>query len=190
MNNLDENKQTAKEELERIRSSLVKETINVKKTSSRISRTERSLFLLIGVLIAFVDYISKTQMQSYLAQHNNLIEVTFFLNFVSVFNTGAAFGIFADYGTQFLAGFSLVFCVGLYIFTYLYPKLNYLQLTAIAFIFGGGLGNGFDRILKGSVFDFIDLHLFGLHWPAFNIADAAVVFGVCLAIYSLYKEDK
>jgi signal peptidase II len=49
-------------------------------------------------------------------------------------------------------------------------------------VFGGALGNLHDRILYGSVVDFIEVHIFGYHWPDFNIADSSIVTGACLIV--------
>ena len=57
-----------------------------------------------------------------------------------------------------------------------------LTTIALALIFGGALGNVHDRILYGSVVDFIEVHIFSYHWPDFNIADSAVVIGACMLV--------
>jgi signal peptidase II len=57
-----------------------------------------------------------------------------------------------------------------------------LVTVALALILGGALGNLHDRILYGSVVDFIEVHIFSYHWPDFNVADSAVVTGACLLL--------
>jgi signal peptidase II len=57
-----------------------------------------------------------------------------------------------------------------------------LTTVALALILGGALGNAHDRILYGSVVDFIQVHIFSYHWPDFNIADSSVVTGACLLL--------
>jgi signal peptidase II len=70
---------------------------------------------------------------------------------------------------------------------YLSPATT-LSIVAIGLLMGGALGNLLDRIRFGSVTDFIYFRLWGdFHWPAFNIADASIVVGVCLLIYSFYR---
>src|SRR5208337_1757515 len=55
-----------------------------------------------------------------------------------------------------------------------------LATVALALILGGALGNAHDRIVYGSVIDFIEVHIFTYHWPDFNVADSSVVTGACL----------
>ena len=55
-----------------------------------------------------------------------------------------------------------------------------LTTVALALIFGGALGNVHDRIVYGSVVDFIEVHIFAYHWPDFNVADSSIVTGACL----------
>ena len=57
-----------------------------------------------------------------------------------------------------------------------------LTTVALALVFAGALGNVHDRIAYGSVVDFIEVHIFGYHWPDFNVADSAIVTGACLLV--------
>ena len=68
------------------------------------------------------------------------------------------------------------------------PRLRRVQRLAAACIAGGAIGNAIDRLRFGKVVDFIDLHYAGLHWPAFNLADAAITIGAVLWGYSILRE--
>ena len=57
-----------------------------------------------------------------------------------------------------------------------------LVAAALGLVIGGALGNVVDRMRFGAVFDFVDLHAAGWHWPAFNVADAAIVAGAGLLL--------
>ena len=57
-----------------------------------------------------------------------------------------------------------------------------LTTVALALVFAGALGNVHDRIVYGSVVDFIEVHIFSYHWPDFNVADSAIVTGACLLL--------
>jgi signal peptidase II len=54
---------------------------------------------------------------------------------------------------------------------------------ALSFILSGAFGNLIDRAINGAVADFLDFHLFGYHWPAFNLADSLVFIGVFMLIF-------
>jgi signal peptidase II len=54
--------------------------------------------------------------------------------------------------------------------------------VALALVFAGALGNVHDRIVYGSVVDFIEVHIFSYHWPDFNVADSSIVIGACLLL--------
>jgi signal peptidase II len=62
--------------------------------------------------------------------------------------------------------------------------------VALALILAGALGNVHDRILYGSVVDFIEVHIFTYHWPDFNVADSSVVTGACLLLLGSFFEKK
>ena len=65
-----------------------------------------------------------------------------------------------------------------------------LEGLSCSLILGGALGNAFDRAVRGQVIDYLDFHLRGWHWPAFNIADMAIVVGaIALAVHSLVSAD-
>lgn len=99
-------------------------------------------------------------------------------------NTGAAFSIFADssspWRTAGLIGFSVAACA---VVCYLLWKRGYtLDLIAISLclILGGALGNLWDRLMQGTVTDFLDFYIGNHHWPPFNFADSAIVVGAIL----------
>jgi signal peptidase II len=111
-------------------------------------------------------------------------EVTGFLNLVLVFNKGAAFSLFATapgWQTPLLTTFALAASLVVSIFIVRSPGKTLLQLS-LALILGGALGNVIDRLRFGQVVDFVDLHAFGWHWPAFNVADSAISIGAVLLI--------
>jgi signal peptidase II len=81
-----------------------------------------------------------------------------------------------------LIGFALL--TALIVLVILIRLGNHITLVtvALAFILGGALGNVHDRLLYGSVIDFIEVHIFSYHWPDFNVADSAVVTGACMIL--------
>ncbi|MBM3570648.1 MAG: signal peptidase II [Alphaproteobacteria bacterium] len=102
-----------------------------------------------------------------------------FFNLVRVWNKGVSFGLFHsefEFMRWGLAGFALVVSVALTV--WLRRAENRLVAAALGLVIGGAVSNALDRVLWGAVFDFLDFHAWGWHWPAFNIADSAIVLGV------------
>ena len=109
-----------------------------------------------------------------------LIKLNFFLNLVPVWNPGMSFGLLADGGVAVRIGLTiLAFVVSGWLF-WMLAQLDRLQRVAAALIAAGAVGNAIDRLRFGRVVDFIDLHWGGWHWPAFNLADAAITTGAVL----------
>jgi len=109
-------------------------------------------------------------------------------------NTGAAFSIFADssspWRTAGLIGFSVAACA---VVCYLLWKRGYtLDLIAISLclILGGALGNLWDRLMQGTVTDFLDFYIGNHHWPPFNVADSAIVVGAVLLMMKILFAPK
>jgi signal peptidase II len=102
-----------------------------------------------------------------------------FLDITVVWNRGISFGLFqqdGEAGRWFLAGFKLVAAV--FLTFWLRKSGNRLETVGIGLIIGGAIGNAIDRILHGAVFDFVHFHVGSFSWYVFNVADAAIVFGV------------
>ena len=121
---------------------------------------------------------------------NNTIEITTFFNLALVFNRGVSFGMFAGHNQPLLfIGISLVIVSVL--LTWLWRNSSLMVAVGIGSVIGGAAGNVVDRFAYGAVVDFLDFHIAGLHWPAFNIADSFVFIGVVvLCVYSMFFENK
>lgn len=109
------------------------------------------------------------------------IEVTPFFNLVLVWNRGVSFGMFnsgAAFAPWLLSGLALAVVIGLTVWL---RRADHLMTAAgLGLVIGGALGNVVDRVRFGAVVDFLDFHLAGYHWPAFNVADAGIVVGAAL----------
>jgi signal peptidase II len=113
------------------------------------------------------------------------VEVTPFLDFVYVKNTGVSYSMFdsSSYNWQLgLAAFAAVASLALWIWI-ARSDTSRLLAVSLALILGGAIGNGIDRIILGGVADFYSLHAFGFYWYVFNIADVAIVAGVAGLLY-------
>lgn len=108
------------------------------------------------------------------------VEVTPFFNLALSFNRGVAFGLLNASGMVIVAGVTSLITIvfGLWWWRETNPVLRF----GLALILGGAIANLADRLMRGAVTDFLDLHAAGLHWPAFNLADAALTVGVMVLI--------
>lgn len=115
---------------------------------------------------------------SYLMAH-----VTDFFNIVFTWNPGTAFSLFRGLGE--MSPLVMVFFTGMIIggiLYYMFYRAARFERIPLALIAGGALGNLIDRIRFGAVIDFLDFHLGGYHWPAFNFADICICVGVGLYV--------
>jgi signal peptidase II len=146
-----------------------------------------------AVLVAVVlvlDQLSKWWLYDYLvAGGHRLVEILPFFNLVAVWNYGVSFGLFNNgsaAGSWIFIGLALVIVAVLAV--WLWRALRSIPAAALGLVIGGALGNVVDRIRFGAVFDFLDVHVAGWHWPAFNVADSAISVGVAvLLIDSLFQ---
>lgn len=134
--------------------------------------------LLAALAVLALDQASKLWLIALMAEAGRPIPLTGFFNLVMVWNRGVSFGMFgaSGVGPWPLIGLSLAIVVGLAVWLRR-AETGWLG-AAIGTVIGGAIGNVVDRVWHGAVADFFDFHLAGYHWPAFNIADMAIVGGV------------
>lgn len=149
------------------------------------SKSSSSLWPWLGIalVVILLDQFTKTLILGYY-QLGQGTPVTSFFNIVRVHNTGAAFSFLAG-----ASGWQRWFFIGLGVAAAVFIVFmlkrhggQRLFAWALALILGGALGNVIDRALHGYVVDFLDFHLGGRHFPAFNIADCAISVGAALLI--------
>ena len=125
-------------------------------------------------------------------QFGETIYVAPFWNWVLTYNRGAAFSFLADQpGWQ--RWFFTVLALGVsgWIVSMLRKHYDETRLAlALALIMGGALGNVIDRIRFGAVVDFVQWHVAGFYWPAFNIADSAICIGAALMVWDQFRSNK
>ena len=147
----------------------------------------RRLFwlLLISALVIIADRATKTWVSVHVRLGGAIPIIPRFLRITHWTNEGAAFSLFADTASPnavrwALVTFTLIAAVVILIVLLRIGNRFTLTSVALALILGGAIGNVHDRILYGSVIDFIEVHIFTYHWPDFNVADSSVVIGACL----------
>ena len=108
-------------------------------------------------------------------------------NFVFTWNPGTSFSLFRSLGESaplvivILTGFVIGF-----ILHHLFTRARRYEVVPLSLIAGGAIGNLIDRVRFGAVIDFLDFHIGGWHWPAFNVADICIVVGVGLYLLNVY----
>ncbi|MDP3172535.1 MAG: signal peptidase II [Polaromonas sp.] len=153
--------------------------------------TSASLFPWLGLalILLIADQFTKVLILGYY-QHGDATYVTTFFNIVRVHNSGAAFSFLAS-ASGWQRWFFTAIGIAAAIFIVWMLKSHSGQKLfsfALACILGGAVGNVIDRLLHGYVVDFLDFHYAGWHFPAFNIADAAITVGaVCLILDELLR---
>lgn len=153
-----------------------------------------------GETPAFQDwFITRQPLEFFIDQREvyQTREISGFLNFVMVWNTGISFGMFSDNADMekgrllALLFIALSLTVALGLIVWLALARSRLLAAGIALIVGGAIGNVIDRIRFGAVADFVDMHVAGYHWPAFNLADSCIAIGALfLVIDTMTSKDK
>jgi signal peptidase II len=146
--------------------------------------------LSISGLIAASDQVVKWLVQQSMA-YGESVSVTPFFNWVHVWNTGAAFSLFANGGgwqRYFLIGIAVV--VSILLIKLVLENRHKGEAIAYSLILGGAMGNLVDRIFRGYVVDSFDVYWQSWHWPAFNLADIAIVLGALLLVSVSFSREK
>lgn len=141
-------------------------------------------WLLLSIVIIAADLLSKHWASNNLTLYSSQ-EITSWLNFHLAHNRGAAFSFLHDangWQRWFFSSVSSIVSIILLVWLWQTPRNAWRQALALSLVLGGAIGNLVDRLYLGYVVDFIDVHYAGWHWPAFNIADAAITVGVALLV--------
>ncbi len=137
--------------------------------------------LAIAAVAVILDQISKPLMRQWLAGVD--VQIGPFLSLISAWNKGVGFSLLtmSEASGPYVLSALAVIIAGVMTF-WLFRSHRLLPAISLGLIIGGALGNVIDRLRLGAVFDFIDVHVAGYHWPAFNLADSALSIGVALLI--------
>jgi len=142
------------------------------------------------LIVVVLDQWTKQLAVANLAMYEPVPVMPYF-NLMLAHNTGAAFSFLADAGgwqRWFFVVLTAVISVVLTVWLYRLPRGQKLLPVALTLVLGGALGNVYDRISYGYVIDFIDWYVGSYHWPAFNIADAAICVGAGLLILDSFRQ--
>lgn len=130
-----------------------------------------------GIKYDLVDWLLKAPSR---LPTGTSVELLPFFNLTMVWNEGISFGLFHGTGIWLLVGLSLIITAVFSV--WLTRATGWLQAISLAMVIGGAIGNVIDRLRFGAVADFFDFHIGSWHYPAFNIADCAIVVGIALLV--------
>lgn len=149
----------------------------------------RIVAFLLALGVFALDRWSKWMIDSHFTAYDTKTVIPGFFNLVRSQNPGVAFGMFAEVTararTPILIAVSAIAVILLAGMLWRIERLDTASATGLALIFGGAMGNVFDRVTAGSVTDFLDFYAGTYHWYTFNVADASICTGAGLLILSM-----
>ena len=143
---------------------------------------------LIIVIIFLLDRFSKIYVLS-IAKINGSVDIflTKYLNIYLIWNEGIAFGLLSFDESNLYTVITVLIVIISIVVLVLIIKTNDIRFYFYLFIFGGALGNLFDRLYYSAVPDFIDVHINNYHWFVFNVADIFITIGIiCLILDEIF----
>lgn len=145
-------------------------------------------WLTLAAVLVGLDQLAKFAIARSLT-YGGGIEITPFFNLVLVHNKGAAFSFLSSasgWQREFFIAIAMVAIAWVVYLLRKYPRQT-LFCFALTLILGGAIGNLIDRVWIGAVVDFLDFHAAGHHFPAFNVADAAITCGAGVLILDSFR---
>ena len=153
------------------------------------SGARRIVAFLLAAGIFALDRWSKWIVETQIGAYDTKTVIPGFFNIIRSQNPGVAFGMFAEGSshnrTLLLIALSIVAVVLLGAMLWRIDRLDNLSAAGLSLIFGGAMGNVYDRLHSGSVTDFLDFFAGTYHWYTFNVADASICTGAGLLILSM-----
>jgi signal peptidase II len=151
-------------------------------------------WLILSAVVIALDQLSKAWVLSSLPEYTSIPVIDGFWNWYRTYNTGAAFSFLSDAGgwqKYFFVVLAMAITALLGYWLSRTPRRDWRTALPYALVIGGAIGNVIDRLLHGHVVDFIQWHWGDHFWPAFNIADSAIVAGaVAIAVYGLFGSQR
>ena len=140
--------------------------------------------------IFFLDRFSKFKIVNYFTENNSVIYVNDYINLDLIWNKGIGFGLFNLDGGLLYHLVSLLIFIIMVVIIYLIFSSKKIDKFFYSIVFGGALGNFYDRVTFFAVPDFIDLHYYDFHWFTFNVADIFISLGIVFLILNeiIYKK--
>jgi signal peptidase II len=151
-------------------------------------RKYRLLLITVGIVV-LCDQITKLYVDAVMWPYQSITIIDNYFDITYIRNPGGAFGLFARAERwivrPLLLGLSAVAIVIILLMYRSTPTDRIIVRLAFALIMGGAIGNLIDRVRFDEVIDFLDVHWYQYHWPAFNVADSAITVGVAILCWDL-----
>jgi len=151
-------------------------------------------WLTVSALVLILDQLTKVWVLTSLPEYTAIPVIEGYWNWYRTYNTGAAFSFLSEAGgwqKYFFVVLAVAITGLLGFWLSRTPRRDWKTALPYALVIGGAIGNVIDRLLHGHVVDFIQWHWRDYYWPAFNIADAAIVGGaVGIALYGLFSGQR
>ena len=148
-------------------------------------------WLVVSAVVIVLDQVTKAWVLASLPEYQPVTVIDGFWNWYRSYNTGAAFSFLSDAGgwqKYFFLVLALGICTLLAVWLARTPRRDWRTALPFALVIGGAIGNVIDRLRHGHVVDFIQWHWRDHAWPAFNVADSAIVAGaVGIALFGLLQ---
>ena len=149
----------------------------------------KNFFIILSIFL--LDRISKLYViYLYKKNFNSEIFTSEFLNIYLIWNEGIAFGLFSFYQDNLYNILTVIILIIILIILFFLIKAEGLKKYALLMVFGGAIGNLFDRIFYKAVPDFIDFHVGNFHWFIFNVSDIFITVGVIFLICLEFIDNK
>jgi len=149
----------------------------------------RKFHMLIAFFVIVLDRLAKLTVEHKIPLHDGIQVIPGFFRITHLENRGAAFGLFADSPSPWKVALLLLFsAAALIVVSFLLWKNSHSISTTgvgLALILGGAVGNLWDRLAAGHVTDFLLFYIGQYQWPAFNVADSAIVIGATLLVFEI-----
>ena len=158
----------------------------------KLNLKKNMLYFFLVIVIFLADRLSKIKILK-IAELENTVDIylTSYLNFYLIWNKGIAFGMFSYNDSIVYNVMTLIIIIITIIILVMIVKSEGFKKYLLLFVFGGSLGNIYDRIYYSAVPDFIDFHINNFHWFVFNVADIFITIGIIgLILVEIFNNNK
>ena len=158
----------------------------------KLNLKKNMLYYFLVIVIFLADRLSKIKILK-IAELENTVDIylTSYLNFYLIWNKGIAFGLFSYNDSIVYNVMTLIIIIITIIILVMIIKSEGFKKCLLLFVFGGSLGNIYDRIYYSAVPDFIDFHINNFHWFVFNVADIFITIGIIgLILVETFNNNK